>query len=29
MHTLMLVAGCTPSGITHNLAADEEGLTMR
>jgi hypothetical protein len=26
---LMLVAGCTPSNITHNLAADEEGITMR
>ncbi len=25
----MLVAGCTPSNITHNLAADEEGITMR
>ncbi len=26
---LMSVAGCTPSSITHNLAADEEGITMR
>ncbi len=26
---LMLVAACTPSSITHNLAADEEGITMR
>ncbi len=26
---LMLAAGCTPSSITHNLAADEEGITMR
>ena len=25
----MLVAGCTPSNITHNLAADEESITMR
>ncbi len=35
MRTLMsiagplLVAGCTPSNITHNLAADEAGITMR
>ncbi len=35
MRTLMLIAGlllvaaCTPSSITHNLAADEEGITMR
>ncbi len=26
---LMLAAGCTPSNITHNLAADEDGITMR
>lgn len=26
---LALAAGCTPSNITHNLAADEAGITMR
>ncbi len=26
---LLLGAGCSPSSITHNLAADENGITMR